>query len=489
MSHFSLALLLLLVLSRLKETSCSLRQMKLYEFQEKLLEKSDAPMPMPKPLSHSPKNHGRVFYPIGYGADPTGVKDSTDAIYAAIRDAGTLQNGLDLLPGITDLGGIVIDFQGGNFRISHSIRFPPGIGNLVVQGGTLRASDSFPDDRHLIELWSPDSPKFSKTDCHPDNLFPRKDQNDGMYYEDITFRDILFDSSYRGGGLFVIDSTRIRVNNCFFIHFNTEGILVKGGHETFISSSFLGQHPTIGGDRGERDYTGTGIDLASNDNAVTDVAIFSAATGIILRGQANILIGVHCYNKATYFGGVGILVKAAQTRITDSYLDYNSIVIEDPSQVHVSNGFFLGDGNVVLKSMRSRVSGLNIINNMFCGDPKHMVPIVKLDGDFTSIDQVVVDHNNVNGMILKSTVGKVTVAGNGTKWTADFSSTLLFPNKINHVQYALYSRGGIVGGFPTHAVTNVSNNVVVIESEKEVDGVVSVFAVQHNMAGEGNFVM
>lgn len=79
------------------------------------------------------QNHGRVFYPIGYGADPTGVQDSTDAIFAAIRDAGTLQNGLDLLPGITDLGGIVIDFQGGNFRISHSIRFPPGIGNLVVR--------------------------------------------------------------------------------------------------------------------------------------------------------------------------------------------------------------------------------------------------------------------------------------------------------------------------------------------------------------------
>ncbi|KAL2474696.1 Pectin lyase-like superfamily protein [Abeliophyllum distichum] len=464
--------------------------MKLYEFQEKLREKSDVVTTMPTQVgSNTGKSNGRVFYPIGYGADPTGVRDSSDSILAALMDAGTLQNGLDLLPGITDLGGIIIDFQGGNFRIGQPIRFPPGVGNIVVKGGSLRASNTFPDDRHLIELWSPNSRKGSKTDEYPNSLFPRKDLNNGMYYEDITFRDILFDSSYRGGGLFVVDSARIRVNNCFFIHFNTEGILVERGHETFISSSFLGQHPTIGGDRGERDYTGTGIDLASTDNAVTDVAIFSAATGIILRGLANIITGVHCYNKATYFGGVGILVKAAQTRITDSYLDYNSIVIEDPSQVHVSNGFFLGDGNVVLKSTSGRISGLNIINNMFCGDPKHTIPIVKLDGEFTSIDQVVVDHNNVNGMSLKSTVGKMTVAGVGTRWMADFSSTLLFPNKINHVQYALYTLGGMVAGFPTHAVTNISNNVVLIESEKGVDGVISVFADQHNMVGEGNFVM
>ncbi|KAK2988314.1 hypothetical protein RJ640_000301 [Escallonia rubra] len=491
----SRAICFLLVLLLVQETRCALRQQKLYEFQTKVREKvassfAPTPAPMPPPVAPSAiKSSGRVYYPTGYGADPTGVEDSTDAILDALSDALEVPNvGLQLLPGVHDLGGVIVDLQGGSYKVSKPIRLPAGAGNLVIEGGTLRASDAFPGDRHLIELWSPTSQKLQKTAAvHRDSFSERKDQSNGIYYEDITFRDILFDSSYQGGGLLVIDSARVRVNNCFFIHFTTEGILVQRGHETFISDCFLGEHSTVGGDRGERNFSGTAIDLASTDNAVTDVAIFSAATGIILRGQANIVTGIHCYNKATYFGGVGILVKAAQTRLANCYMDYNAIVIEDPAQVHVTNGFFLGGGNVLLKSVNGLISGLNIVNNMFSGDKNNMLPIVNLNGEFTNVDQVVIDHNNVVGMSLKSTVGKLSVAGNGTKWVADFSSVLVFPNRINHVQYSFYVQG--VVGFPAHAVTNVSNNVVVVESEKVVNGVVSVEVDQHNMVGEGNFLM
>lgn len=363
----------------------------------------------------------------------------------------------------------------------------------------MRASNTFPGDRHLIELWSPNSQKLHKQKPH-DNLFDAKYENNAIYYEDITFRDILFDSSYKGGGLFVTDSARIRINNCFFLHFFTQGILVERGHETFISGCFLGQHPTIGGDRGEKDFSGTAIELASTDNAVTDVAIFSAEIGIIIRGRANIITGVHCYNKATSFGGIGILVKSAQTRIENCYIDYNTIVLEDPNQVVISNGYFLGDGNIVLRSINGGISGVNIVNNIFCGDASKMVPIVKLDGEFVEIDQVLIENNIVNGMRLKSTVAKLTVAGNGTKWEADFSSVLVFPGKINHVFYSFYRR--IVGssvnnntsninlvGFGGHFVSNVSNNVVVVESEEAFDGVLSVFVDQYSIGGEKNLFM
>ncbi|EEF28959.1 conserved hypothetical protein [Ricinus communis] len=405
-----------------------------------------------------------------------------------------MQNGLELLPGVNDLGGVVIDLQGGNYKISKPLRFPAsGGGNVVVKGGTLRASDTFPDDEHLIQVWSPNSKLSDRTHSFhldPRSITDRKDQSVGIYYEDITFRDILFDSRYRGGGILIIDSARIRIDNCFFLHFKTQGILVQKGHETFISGCFLGQHSTVGGDSGEKDFTGTAIDLASNDNAITDVAIFSAAIGVLLRGQANILTGIHCYNKATYWGGVGILVKqyAALTRVDNCYLDYNSIVMEDPVQVHVTNGLFLGDGNVVLKAINGKISGLNIVNNMFNGNPKHMFPIVKLDGLFSSIDQVVIDHNNVNGMSLRSTVGRLTVGGNGTKWVADFSPVLLFPDKINHFQYSFYTSSA--QGFPVvHRVTGVSKNVVVVESDKAVNGVISVVVDQYNLVGEGSIVM
>ena len=122
-----------------------------------------------------------------------------------------------------------------------------------VHSGTLRASDDFPSDRYLVELWSPNSTAAPEpSNIHPDG---EERKNVGIYYEDITFRDILFDSSYRWGGMFIIDSARTRVHNCFFIHFATEGILVQKGHETFISSCFLGQHVTIGGDPIEKKTT------------------------------------------------------------------------------------------------------------------------------------------------------------------------------------------------------------------------------------------
>ncbi|KAJ9183329.1 hypothetical protein P3X46_007196 [Hevea brasiliensis] len=483
----------LLLLLLVEEKSCGMKQQnKLREMEAKLQEIAAAEATLysfASLLVSETKQIGRVLYPTGYGADPSGEEESSDAILKALNDAFQLQNGLELLPGINDLGGVVIDLQGGNYKISKPIRFPAAGGaNIEVKGGTLRASDTFPEDRHLIEVWSPNSKPLDNSDSIHDlpGLRDRKDQGIGIYYEDIIFRDILFDSRYRGGGIFIIDSARIRINNCFFVHFTTQGILVQKGHEAFISSCFLGQHSTVGGDKGERDFSGTAIELASNDNAITDVAIFSAAIGVLLKGQANILTGIHCYNKATFWGGIGVLVKqfASLTRIDNCYLDYNSVVIEDPVQVHVTDGLFLGDGNVVLKAIKGKISGVNIVNNMFNGNPKNMVPIVRLDGIFTSVDQVVIDKNNVNGMSLKSTTGRQTVAGNGTRWAADFSSLLIFPDMINHFQFSFYSSEK--GLLPVHAaVTNVSNNVVVVESDKAVNGVVSIVVDQYNMVGEG----
>ncbi|KAK7290007.1 hypothetical protein RIF29_04103 [Crotalaria pallida] len=468
--RFSILSFLLLSLS-LQETTCFKDHIQLSQFRNTIEEKLRTGLSEPlvvAPPSLALERSVRVLYPAGYGADPTGTRDSSDEILKAVKDAFEMESELELLPGIKDLGGVVIDLQGGNYKISKPITFPGGGGNVVVKGGTLRASDSFPSDRHLVELIA--SPTIHQNTFNT-NFF---DQTERIYYEDITFRDILFDSSYRGGGISIIDSARIRINDCFFLHFTTEGIIVKRGHETFVSSCFLGQHSTIGGDKGERQFSGTAIDLGSNDNAVTDVSIFSAAIGIVLRGQANMITGVHCYNKATNFGGIGILVKLAgnsQTRIDNCYMDYNGIVLEDPVQVHVTNGFFLGDGNIVLKSIRGQISGLTIVNNMFSGSPNTKVEIVALDGQFSNIDQVVIDRNNVNGMSLRSTVGKLTLAGDGSKWVADFSNTLVFPNRINHFQYSFYSLEETK--FIAHAVTNVSNNVVVVESEKPVKGVVS----------------
>ncbi|KAJ9168530.1 hypothetical protein P3X46_020040 [Hevea brasiliensis] len=415
-----------------------------------------SPSPSPSPSFSAPApspqavvmNNPRVFEATSFGADPSGKLDSTEALEKAIAAAFQGPKELFLMNGITNLGGAHIHLQGGIYKISQPLRLPTvGAGNLMIGGGTLLASDDFPTDGYLINLSSSSS-------------------SSSYNYEFITLKDLMLDCNYRGGGISVINSLRTSIDNCYITHFNTNGILVQQGHETYIRNSFLGQHITAGSDPGERKFSGIAINLMGNDNAVTDVVIFSAAIGIMVSGQANTLSGVHCYNKATSFGGTGIYLKLpnlTQTRILNCYLDYTRIIAEDPNQLTITNSFFLGDAYIVLKSVKGIAKRITIVDNMFSGSNKG-IDIVQLEQSsvpFKEIDQVVVDRNNVQGMNIRATNARKSVQGNGTSWSVDFSPILLFPDLINHVQYSLRVNGN---SFPNFALRNVSENKVVIES-------------------------
>ncbi|CAL9200261.1 unnamed protein product [Musa hybrid cultivar] len=411
------------------------------------------------------KSGSRVYHVIDYGADPKGVADSFAAISKAISDAfADAASGLSLIAGISNLGGVEVHLDGGVYVVTSPLTLPANGGNVKIHGGSLRAADDFPADRYLIELWA----------AH-DSTAGGGASSSGYDYEYVTLRDLMLDSNYRGGGVAVVNSLRTSIDNCYIVHFTSDGVSVRSGHETFIRNSFIGQHITAGNDPGEKNFTGTGINLAGNDNAVTDVVIFSAAIGILVSGQANTLTGVHCYNKAAGWGGTGIYLKLpglTQTRITNCYLDYTGIVSEDPVQLHVSGSFFLGDANVVLKSVKGVVKGVDIVDNMFSGGGKG-VDIVRLDesnGKFVNVDQVTVRRNSVSGMTARSTAARATVEGNGTTWTVDFSPVLLFPGRIGHVQYTLLADSA----FPSHALRNVSGNTVVIESDVAVQATLHV---------------
>ncbi|PRQ30085.1 putative polygalacturonase [Rosa chinensis] len=432
---------------------------------------SPAPSPNPNPPG---RTSPRVYHVTTYGADPTGNRDSTEALAQAFADAFRGPSEGFLMEGISNLGGAQINLEGGQYLISKPLRLPAaGVGNLMIHGGTLRASDNFPTDGYLIDLSTSSSSSPNKNEKNKESSSSMSAQlsSSSYNYEYITLKDLMLDANYRGGGISVINSLRTSIDNCYITHFNTDGILVQSGHETYIRNSFLGQHITAGGDHNERNFSGTAINLKGNDNAVTDVVIFSAAVGIMISGPANILSGVHCYNKATGFGGVGIYLRLpglTQTRIVNSYMDYTGIVAEDPVQLDISNSFFLGDAYIVLKSIKGVANGVNIVNNMFTGYNKG-IEIVQLDqsnGGFKEIEQVVVDRNAVRGMNIKGTIGRRTVQGNGTSWNIDFNPILLFPNLIRHVQYSLST--GARNVFPNHALRNVSDNRVVIESDVAV---------------------
>ncbi|KAK9070156.1 hypothetical protein SSX86_010556 [Deinandra increscens subsp. villosa] len=424
------------------------------------LSSSSSSSPSPSPSSPARSSTG-VYSVIKYGADPTGKTDSTDAILAAISDAVSVDGDGFLMQGITNLGGVRISLEGGIYSISRPLKLPvAGRGNIVIFGGTLKASDNFTTDSYLLDLSSSSS-----------------SPNSDYTYEFVTLRDLMLDCNFMGGGIRVVDALRTSIDNCYIAHFTTTGILVQRGHETYIRNSFLGQHITAGGDPNERNFSGTAIDLQGNDNAITDVVIFSAQVGIMISGQANMITGVHCYNKAYGFGGTGIYLKVpgiTQTRIVNSYFDYTGIVAEDPVQLHVSDCFFLGDAFVLLKSVRGVVDGINIVNNMFSGSNKgvDIVQLDQTDKEFDEIGQVVVDDNTVNGMNTKATAARGVTRVNGTSWTIDFNEILLFPRRIKSVQHSLMTDAS--NTFPRTILRNISNNQVFIESDMTVEGSSSV---------------
>ncbi|CAH9110740.1 unnamed protein product [Cuscuta epithymum] len=402
----------------------------------------------------------RVYHVTSFGADPTGKYDSTDAILEAIKNATSVSSGF-LFNQIQNLGGARIDLDGGVYVISRPLQLPTaGLGNLVIHGGTLRASNNFPVNGYLIDLSDPQSGKLQYN------------------FEYITLRDLLLDSNYRGGGIQVVKSLRISIDNCYITHFTTIGILVSGGHETYIRNSFLGQHIAAGGDPGEQGLNGTAIDLWGNDNAVTDVVIFSASIGIKLAGQANVLTGVHYYNKATGSGGTGVHIKLpglTQTRIVNSYFGYAGIIAEDPVQLLISGCLFYEGAFISFKSVKGLISGVNVVDNIFNGTQKS-TDIVQLDGGFNQINQVTIDRNTVgHGMNLKSTIGRGSINGSQRSWEVDLNPTLLFPNLIQHVEYMFIPDGN---SFPRHVLRNMSNNRVVIESDMKVQAQVIVMADQ-----------
>lgn len=302
-------------------------------------------------------------------------------------------------------------------------------------------------------------------------------------YEDITLRDLMLDSNFRSGGLLLVDALRINVDNLYFSHFATDGILVVGSHEVYIQNSFFGQFIGRGADPREQDVSGVAINLIGNDSVVSNVVIFSGSVGVQLSGQGNLLTGVHAYNKAAVYGGIGIYLQRpgyTQTRILNSYLDSTGIVADDPAQLDISHNFFNGDASVVLRATKEEhsVEEVMILGNMFAGTWTG-VPIVKLDeklGTFAYVKRTMVDQNTAYGMNLKATVAQATVTGYGRKFMVDMSERLLFRNLIQSVQYSLLVPGPKC--FPKHVIRSVSDNRVTIETERRVSGTITVYVDQ-----------
>merc|ERR1719506_2506221 len=94
---------------------------------------------------------GPLIRPAAYGADPTGRKDSSQAFAEAMKEALSRGSGRLMGDNVTDLGGVVVDLEGGEYLLHSPVILPPMFGNIRFQRGTIRASPSFPSHSYLIE--------------------------------------------------------------------------------------------------------------------------------------------------------------------------------------------------------------------------------------------------------------------------------------------------------------------------------------------------
>eukprot|EP01084_Bolivina_argentea_P297542 512621_1 len=382
------------------------------------------------PLSAPPMANPEIYITT-FGGDPTGVTDSTQSFQNALNEAMSRGIKNDVLDGsIQNCGGATVNLQGGVYLISEPLWTTAQRGNFRIIEGTIKASDSFQTKPNttsfLLSIWGPT--------------------------QDIGLENLFFDCNSKcDGGLLIDNSVGAVVGpQTFFLGFNEVGVRVNGGHEVMIYNTWIGQY--VWNDKRRINASATGIELDGNDHFVNDVIIWSGKIGLVNKGGANIIYGLHTYNLATEYGGIGIINYADSARIIGCYLDYNDLVLVSPiNLVSVQDTFFLGGTTIRLQAndVNSSIQSLSIRDCQYSiggytGVP-YTVVLDETNGKFMSIKDVHIgDVNiggyNIGGYKIKTTkYTKKLSLKNSTKWSFDFSDVLLFDTNVIPIEYVDYT--------------------------------------------------
>lgn len=167
--------------------------------------------------------------PAEHGGDPFGVKDSTEALQGCVdwcvNQSLISPNGV--FPGLQslgyeratgDMGGCFVDLEGGEYRVSASVRIPEYTANMNLGYGSIVAGPGMGSDNFLIVVGN------ATSDCV--NL-PQ-----GSCNMDINFPALFVDGSNKASG--------IQINNImgatigpggYFLNFSGYGVQINKGHE------------------------------------------------------------------------------------------------------------------------------------------------------------------------------------------------------------------------------------------------------------------
>mmetsp|Transcript_72844 Transcript_72844/g.193236 ORF Transcript_72844/g.193236 Transcript_72844/m.193236 type:complete len:559 (-) Transcript_72844:88-1764(-) len=416
----------------------------------------------------------RTVSALSFGADPTGERDSTDALQSALAelvDRG--RAGSKAANGIADLGGAALDLAGGAYLISAPLVVPGHVGNLHLRQGTLRASPRFPSDRWLLTIGDPGCVSAARG----------SDESSEAAYcnQFVSVVDMLFDAAHvAAGGVHVANTMGSNIGpSVFFMGFKDAGVRVDGGRGVVVQEAWFAEYYWSEVRKGESEEkskstsSSVGVQLNGRDHVVRNAVVFSfAKVGVEVNGVGNVLQNVHTWNG----GGDGIVVNAPQTRILGCYLDWNRLLITDPEQTLVQSTFFL-ETNLHLKASKKKwIDGLRLHDNTYVhwSQWREVNSSVELEGNFEG-GVVEIKDEISRGIPLRVTQASRTLRReNATRWLFDFSDVLLFP-WISEVMYSFASEGE---GFVSHVARRPVGATVAIEADVPATATVTVEVAQ-----------
>lgn len=427
------------------------------------------------------KSH--VVNPTSFGADPTGVNDSTVQLQAAVDflvNFGTTKDA----QGRINLGGAVLDLDGGIFSISDTILFPPGYSSFSIYHGSLIARSNFTSaaGSYLLQIGS--LGKCTSTSGGSNN----KNCN-----SDISITEVTIDGrQFAFGGLSVWDSMNINIGpSLYVVGYVGVGVSLQGSGAGFIHESWFGQFPP--GSPKPIVSTGTAILLNSgqHDCDIFNIIIFSGLVGVNTTNGANRLQGVHTWNLAGSHGGTGIRLHKGSGRVNNCYLDYAPLVIgiEDYQNENkkyvigndiaiVEGNLFLGSSTMVLEAGHKNtiVSNLIVTGNIFHSNNVINATVILDESNgnkFINVENMIMENNEV-GQKMESSGKKLSTRATdtaalliGTKnITINFDQPLIFSSSIGIDPLSV--KCFLHGEFATAISTSVNGNEVTIHLSEVV---------------------
>eukprot|EP00929_Paragymnodinium_shiwhaense_P015937 TRINITY_DN124023_c0_g1_i1.p1 TRINITY_DN124023_c0_g1~~TRINITY_DN124023_c0_g1_i1.p1 ORF type:complete len:503 (+),score=54.08 TRINITY_DN124023_c0_g1_i1:52-1560(+) len=411
--------------------------------------------------------------PEDFGADPTGVRDSTsalqDAVNVCVQRAKVSPNGV--FPGdednwgpVGDAGGCLVDLDGGEYRISRSIQIPELVANMQLGHGSIVAdAKNFTQDGFLLVVGVKGSCKVPQGSCNMDLNFP----------------DLFLSGSNVANAMQVNNVMGVTVGpGGYFLNFTSYGVQINDGHEVMMDRCWLGET--------NFDYKfaahgntpkATAIEINGNDHYILNTIVFSSKVGVAVHGAATVITGVHVWfpvNQALAFNDTKAFhITEARNRFTGCYADGGRVLFEGSGLQHNfwTGGFECCAGSGLMQVPHGIIlrgdkigPGLNIFNNLFNGGNIWHEP--SSPGKVPTVTDV---RFTENSGALTSRATQTLAQKQATTWHFKFCQQLAIPHIVS-AQVSLQAQAG----FPRYIVRPIQNCSVLVETDEAVTGSMTV---------------